>query len=148
VTNAVPNNPLPPRLADPLRWSDRPALRSAGWLLAIVCALVFSRLLVETKATFTQCLLKRHTGIPCAFCGSTRALAALSHGDIAKACAYNPVISGAALFGLGVCGLGTVRPRVYRAVVCFTKRMLRRKQGRIAFLVFAALNWVYLLFAL
>jgi len=147
VTSSSPI-PAPPRLHDPLRWKERPSLRAACLLLGLVSALFFARLLVDSNSSLVKCQLRRITGFPCAFCGSTRALAALSYGNIPKACGFNPVISGGTIFTMGVCAVGVVRPRVYRAFSCFTRRMLRRKRGRIALLVFAALNWLYLLLAL
>lgn len=45
----------------------------------------------------TLCLLKRTTGLPCATCGSTRALAMLARLDVAGALAMNPLAVLAAL---------------------------------------------------
>lgn len=39
----------------------------------------------------TVCLLKNVTGIPCPSCGSTRALVALSSGDLSGIFRYNPI---------------------------------------------------------
>jgi hypothetical protein len=49
----------------------------------------------------TLCTFKRLTGIPCATCGSTRALAQLAHLDVAGAVALNPL---AALLSLAAAG--------------------------------------------
>jgi hypothetical protein len=48
---------------------------------------------------FTVCFFKFVTGLPCATCGSTRALGRLFHGDVAGAFAMNP-LAAAGLMGL------------------------------------------------
>lgn len=48
---------------------------------------------------FTVCFFKFVTGLPCATCGSTRALGRLFHGDLAGAFGMNP------LAALGMLGL-------------------------------------------
>jgi hypothetical protein len=37
------------------------------------------------------CPLRAATGIPCPFCGLTRAVTAAAHGDIASSLSYNPI---------------------------------------------------------
>ena len=48
---------------------------------------------------FTLCFFKFVTGLPCATCGSTRALGRLFHGDVAGAFAMNP-LAAAGMMGL------------------------------------------------
>jgi hypothetical protein len=48
------------------------------------------------------CPLHALTGVPCPTCGSTRAALALSHGDIAAALAFNPLVTLAAVGAFAV----------------------------------------------
>jgi hypothetical protein len=58
------------------------------------------------------CPLRSATGVPCPFCGMTRACVALLHGHIARSLAYNP--GGILVIALAVALL--VRPAWMRAL--------------------------------
>jgi hypothetical protein len=53
--------------------------------------LFLSFLLSRLGLKFTFCLFKNFTGLPCPFCGSTRAALTLLHGDLPGALLLNPL---------------------------------------------------------
>ncbi len=95
--------PLPGRV--PPR-DGRQALRSLAWLLALVVLAGFA---LKFELPVPPCPLRATTGVPCPFCGSTRAFSALARLDFFGAVQFNPLVSVAAC-GAGVVWLlGTVR---------------------------------------
>ncbi len=62
------------------------------WLLVAAC-LVGLVLVAQGRPAlaFPLCPLKALSGLPCAACGSLRALDALVHGDVARAIRMNPL---------------------------------------------------------
>jgi hypothetical protein len=94
----------------------------------------------------TLCAFKRLTGIPCATCGSTRALAQLAHLDLAGALALNPLsaLLTLAAFAWGAADLLLV----WRGRALSLE--LSSSEGRglsIAALLAVGLNWAYVLAA-
>ena len=94
------------------------------------------------------CPLHALSGIPCPTCGATRAVAALLHGEIARAIILNPLMAalllGAALY---VCYAAVVvlgrLPRLRWEPLTKTEANL----ARFAAMVLLATNWMYLLLA-
>lgn len=94
------------------------------------------------------CPLHALSGIPCPTCGATRAVAALLHGEIARAIILNPLMTalllGAALY---VCYAAVVvlgrLPRLRWEPLTKTEANL----ARFAAMVLLATNWMYLLLA-
>ena len=72
-----------------------------GGILAGIAAMaaVAVGLLRLDALPFTVCFFKLVTGLPCATCGSTRALGRLFHGDVAGAFGMNP-LAAAGMLGL------------------------------------------------
>jgi hypothetical protein len=64
---------------------DRDARVAAGGLLAV--AALWARAPVHPPA---MCPLRAATGVPCPFCGMTRACIAGVHGHISQSLSYNP----------------------------------------------------------
>lgn len=91
-----------------------------------------------------MCLLRKHTGYPCVFCGSSRAAFFLFQGRFSEAFAVQPLVSLALL-------LGAFAGSVFYAVL-FMKRelLLISFSSREKFiyplvaLLLALLNWIYL----
>jgi hypothetical protein len=67
-----------------------PALAGAVWALLVVASVVMPR---GTAGVTTMCAFKRVTGVPCATCGSTRAVGALASGDVVGALMLNPWVT-------------------------------------------------------
>jgi len=59
---------------------------------------------------FPSCPLRAVTGWLCPLCGSLRALHALVHGDPARAMAFNPLVTLAAIAAVAAWSLDTLRP--------------------------------------
>lgn len=80
------------------RWPVKAALA----VLIVVGALVLLRTIPPTPQSFyPKCMLHQWTGLHCAGCGGTRAVAALSKGHIAEAFRMNPLlIAGTPVFAL------------------------------------------------
>jgi len=123
------------RLPDWPRWA---VLLVGLWLALGACAVVLER---YTGTPARLCLFKRLTHLPCLTCGSTRGLAAMLRGDLARAWLYNPLVYtlliACCVLLLLRLALGR-RPRVY----------LTRTQRRLAWSAAAAVvlaNWVYVI---
>ena len=84
-----------------LRLKAVPGGLPLGAILAGIAALaaVAVGVLRLDALPFTICFFKLVTGLPCATCGSTRALGRLFHGDLAGAFAMNP-LAAAGMIGL------------------------------------------------
>ena len=76
------------------------------------------------------CTFKLMTGVPCATCGGTRALAALGHGHLLNALAWNPMVV-LALFAFALKPFIRYRPRPSIFWPCFWTLLLA--------------NWIYLI---
>ena len=92
-----------------------------------------------------KCALHEWTGIPCATCGTTRAIGALVSGDYRTALLWNPL----AIFGM----LAAAVIWVYSAIVCVARwprfrPQLSRGTSRVlrfGIVTVIVLNWIYLL---
>ena len=75
----------------------RLASRKAGFPVGLVLGLAGAVAAIAVTALhldrlgFSVCAFKRLTGLPCATCGSTRALAYLAHLDVGGAFSMNPL---------------------------------------------------------
>lgn len=79
--------------AKPAWWRGVPI--GAPVLAALWLVLVGSAIAVETRtgARIPLCHVRAATGLPCATCGSTRAVLALADGRIGSALAFNPLVT-------------------------------------------------------
>ena len=70
-----------------------PALKaSAVWAFSgLLCLLAAARVSLAWNLPLPLCGLKRLTGIPCPFCGSTRCFQACSNFDFVEALRWNPL---------------------------------------------------------
>ena len=112
-------------------------------LLGVVGVVLFPLEDVRLRCTF-----KTLTGWPCLTCGMTRSLIALRRLNVAGAFAMNPLVAAAALFAalFGVYALVAVVFRTRRIRLGLTRR-LEMHAIRIAIVVIAAANWLYLIWA-
>lgn len=132
---------LPP----PLPWQVRTQLERLILVVGASAALVVSLLLLAQAAdvSVTACLWKCATGVPCAGCGGTRALAALLSGSWREALAWNPVAVIASIIAL-IAGLYASCVLMFR-LEPWRPRLFGAAWLRCAVAVLVALNWVYLL---
>src|SRR5438045_4092627 len=87
-----------------------------------------------------QCMLLKLTGIPCPFCGGTRALGALAIGDYAAAIRWNPLVT-----------FGFVSVLVAAFVSFIRGRYFHFNQSRMQWIglgIIISLNWLFLIFFL
>jgi hypothetical protein len=94
---------------------------------------------IQNGRHFTICLLKNLTGLPCPFCGGTRAASTLLQGHLAAAFALNPGAVLLMLFALPgyLVYDKLLRPRGW-------EKKLSRVFWVLALLALAA-NWTYLI---
>lgn len=125
----------------PQRRTPTPTETSCLAILGGGAAILGVQQLIHRDLLF--CPLHTVTGIPCSFCGGTRAVIALAHGDLPRAVAYNPL--ALALFAAMVLAAATylclVLPLRRRPIVAATRLETRVLQG-LLLAAFAA-NWVY-----
>jgi hypothetical protein len=87
--------------------------------------------------SFTTCILKRVTGIPCPFCGGTRAAWALLHGDIIGAVVMNPLATA----------LCILVPPIYLLQRFLLKRRIAviPRSAWVILITLLIANWAYLI---
>jgi hypothetical protein len=94
----------------------------------------------------TLCTFKRLTGLPCATCGSTRALAQLARLDLAGALAQNPLAALLAIAAVAWAAIDLLLVVRGRAL----SLEMTAAEGRglsLAAVVAAVLNWAYVVAA-
>lgn len=120
------------------RWpAGKVVLPLAGYcgLLLLVCYIT-----TRLGLAFTICPLKNFTGLPCPFCGGTRAALALLQGHLRAAFLLNPL---AAAFCL-------ITPPALAVQYWLSTRGINLKLPKVLCLPAAAmvaLNWAYLIYA-
>lgn len=114
-------------------------------LTGAAAALAAGRLDLD-RLPFTLCAFKALTGLPCASCGSTRALARLSRLDLSGALALNPFFAGIALL-VGAWAIADLALLARGRALCL--ELSARESGRLSLAVVVALavNWAYLIAA-
>lgn len=134
---------LPP----PLPWQVRTQPERLILVIGASAALVVSLLLLARAADVpvTACLWKCATGVPCAGCGGTRALAALLSGSWREALSWNPAAVIASIVAL-IAGLYASCVLMFR-LEPWRPRLFGAAWWRFAIAVLIAGNWVYLLWA-
>ena len=127
--------------------SEKVRKRDWSWLIpaAVVCAyfaLLFFAGFLSSRLGIALifCPLKYLTGIPCPFCGGTRAALALLQGDLHQAVMMNPLAVGLMLLA----PLGALL--YWRLIVPRGWKIARYKRLLLILLIAAiAANWVYLI---
>jgi hypothetical protein len=103
--------------------------------------LTVSYLINQSGQSFTFCMLKNLTGLPCPFCGGTRAVFALLRGELFQAFWLNP---------LATLGLLLVLPGYFVYAGLLRPRGWEKPLSKVSvILLIAALvvNWAYLIIA-
>ena len=112
--------------------------------LATVALMGLARVYDHLPVQAPDCGFRENFGIPCVFCGGTRALQSLSHGHLIEAIAFNP----AAMIGVGAAFIwfivGLTRFYSGEAPKGKTRRISAKKLS--LFLIFIlGFNWIYLI---
>jgi hypothetical protein len=138
---------LPPRLTIPVA-SRAHRSSAAPWLaIALLLVVASARLASLDPRWLPRCTLKCLTGVPCALCGSTRAVLALCRLDFPAAVALNPLATLAALGA--VCWLLAWASDRWLATRWLERAQARRHTVAWWWLGAAALaaNWIYVVAA-
>jgi hypothetical protein len=90
------------------------------------------------------CLLRKYTGYPCLFCGSSRAAFFLLQGRLTDAFTVQPLASLALLLGAFTGTLFYAVLLIKRELLLLTLSKREKLIYSLAALVLALLNWVYL----
>ena len=135
--------PLPP----PLPWRVRTQPERLILVGAAAAALVVFILFLARSADVAVpgCVWKCATGIPCAGCGGTRALAALLGGSFFDALSWNPGAVFASIMA-GSAALYAACVLIFR-LDPWRPGLLNGGWWKVAVVSLIAVNWVYLLLA-
>lgn len=133
--------------ASPRLTQHRPA--RLLWLLGgSLLVLGAARLIPYSPVTLPPCGLRTLTGIPCPLCGSTRALIAFSHFNLADAFRFNPLVAAVCLFFFAWLVLSSVDCWLGRNQTARLWQRLQRKPWLILLVAGLLANWIYLMFHL
>ncbi|MCE2732634.1 MAG: DUF2752 domain-containing protein [Flammeovirgaceae bacterium] len=124
-------------------------------LLSLACLAGYAWLIIHLYQEQTQqqarafgtCLMKQTTGIPCPSCGSTRAIVALTQGNVSEAMLLNPLgfIIALVLIILPI-WLGYDKLRNSESLYQFyrhTEKTLRQPKWAIPLSLLVILNWIW-----
>lgn len=118
-------------------------LRALLFGLVVVAFFGTMRYLAAAGMLFPfQCPFHRLIGLPCPFCGGTRAMVLLASGKVAEAVAYNP-LAALAVLGLLLLGMYALLPRRIRAQ--FPSKPVQGPQVRRLAVAAVLMNWLYLI---
>ncbi len=137
-----PAETVPPPL--PRSNASRPLRQVAQSLALLLGLMVLARVALHFQLPLPGCPLREWTGVPCPFCGSTRAFAAMAGLDLVAALRLNPLVSFAALTA-GVFWLWAL-VRGFDPAGRLRQRLGRGAVWRWLLSVALLLNWLYLLF--
>lgn len=131
--------PVPASAAVPLR-------RWSSWrgLIVMACLVIAARLALHFELPLPGCPLRETTGVPCPFCGSTRACAALAGCDFTGALRWNPLVSLSLMVGFAWLGFAAVQPLPAHLLWRRSRAWLASVSSRRWLAGALLLNWVYL----
>lgn|GEM_PF-444288 len=131
---------------DAARWGRAGAWVTVSMLLLWAGAVGLSLLVsLRTGEDVPTCLFRRVTGLPCATCGGTRVVYALSRGQVQTALELNPLVAVMVVAGPLVVAWFAWRSRRQRSGGHAQTWMSARAQSLWlgVFLVLLGLNWVF-----
>ena len=136
----------PPHIASTTKSAadHSPAWAFAGMLLLLAGA----RVSLAWPLPLPFCLLKRLTGIPCPFCGTTRCLQACSRLDFAAALHWNPLALAACVVIAAWFVAWAVDQLWNRRWLGVLRRALQVRALKFGLIGALFLNWAYLWLAL
>lgn len=129
---------------DPVRNRRLRLWQPMSWLLFLAAAALCANLALKWRIPLPFCLLRETTGIPCPACGSTRALLAWTHFDLASAFRFNPLFFVACLVLAGWTSLQIMEsftaPKFSARITSMARTLPMLRIG----IGLLAVNWVYL----
>lgn len=129
--------------------STKPPPAQPAWVfVGMLAALALARFTDGYQLPWPRCALRLLTGLPCPFCGGTRALQAAARLDWWQAFALNPL---AFLLGVGVTlwFVAWATDQLFQTGVLARLTSWRQAVFRLRLLAaILVLNWVYLCFTL
>jgi hypothetical protein len=124
-----------------IRENPRPVSGPVAFLGLVALALAIALATGFFQIALPQCTFKTLTGLPCAFCGSTRALRALGHFHFVDAFWFNPLAT-LGVFGAFACAaLATLTPQRFSRIAFRVKRWPLLPLG----IALVILNWLFVL---
>ena len=117
--------------------------RTGPALLIIGAAVLALPPLLAVLPGVVPCVFRELTGLPCPFCGLTRALIAIMHGQVLAGLAMYPLSGVIVAAGLLLVPTGAVVLVSGRGV--FFERLVNSRPAARTGLLLLAANWVYLL---
>ncbi|MBM3879745.1 MAG: DUF2752 domain-containing protein [Verrucomicrobia bacterium] len=139
----------PPHLARPSSETPRRGSRAALWtFLGWLGALLAARLVSVSGWALPPCALRAITGVPCPFCGSTRAAVAVAQGELGTAVQLNPLFGGLGLWILVWFGSWLIDRATGSQLEARLVRWSKRRTALWLLGTATAANWVYLCFYL
>jgi hypothetical protein len=100
------------------------------------------------ESSFSFCIMKQVSGIPCPSCGTTRAMVHLAQGDLAQSLALNPIgmvlAGGLLLFPLWIAwDLSRKKESFYRWYMEFERMFTRSRWISLVAICIVLLNWIW-----
>ncbi len=135
-------NPAELPLPSPTRAPAPAARRPLRSLASLAGLMVLAWLALRFSLPLPPCPLRAATDVPCPFCGSTRAFAALAQVDFTAALRLNPLVSLAALGAGGIWLLALGRGDAWRKQV--VAGVSARAGWKWLLALAVAANWFYL----
>jgi len=125
-------------------WTSPPSLRTILQTLGTLL-LCGGGLLVLHGLGVQVCLLKKLTGVPCFFCGSTRAAMALLRGGVSEAIHIQPLMAPLMLLAIPLGGAWVASAVFLRRVPSIRLTRLETHIAIAGALLLLLLNWVWLI---
>lgn len=114
----------------------------AGLLLVLAGVLVVV-FLPRGGATPRDCPLRTLAGIPCPFCGGTRAVAAVASGEVVEAVRFNPMVVAGLMLVMSLGAVAVLAP--HRVQTWARSLTCQSRPAGIAAVALLILNWIYLI---
>ncbi len=109
----------------------------------IVFIVIMGYFLLIFQTNNTVCVFKNITGLPCAGCGTTRAIIFLFQGNLKQSILTNPL--GVISFFLSIISLIWICIDFYRKTNSFYKFIYKKRKNSfiLPFILLTILNWIW-----
>jgi hypothetical protein len=124
-----------------IREASRKFSNAVALLFIVALALAVALATGYFQIALPPCTFKTLTGLPCAFCGSTRALRSIGHFHFFEAFWFNPLATCGVFAALLGATISTFSPRRFDRIAFRMKRLPLLFIG----IALVALNWLFVL---